>query len=57
MMRVKFLCLIIGHAWHYRLSEVGYVPLHGWPTGTRCERCGAAHPNPLPVPTIEEVGE
>jgi hypothetical protein len=49
----RLLCLIGVHAWHYKLSEVGYVPLNGWPAGTTCEHCGQAHPNPLP-PRSEE---
>lgn len=48
-------CKILGHRWHYRLSEAGWVPLHGWPQGTRCMRCGAAHPHPLPAPQGGEV--
>jgi hypothetical protein len=43
-------CLLFGHRWYYLLSEVGYVPLYGWPLGTRCQRCGVAHPSPLPPP-------
>lgn len=42
------LCLVGFHAWHYKLSEVGYVPLNGWPTGTTCQHCGKTHPSPLP---------
>ena len=38
------------HRWHYRLSEVGYVPLKGWPLGTSCIRCGIPHPQPLDPP-------
>jgi hypothetical protein len=49
----RLLCLIGVHAWHYKLSEVGYVPLNGWPAGTTCEHCGQAHQNPLP-PRSEE---
>lgn len=45
--------ILLGHKWHYLLSEVGYVPLHGWPLGTTCQRCGKEHPNPLPPPNAE----
>jgi len=48
-----FLCSLSFHHWHYLLSEVGYVPLRGWPTGTKCLYCGIPHPNPLPVPEQE----
>jgi hypothetical protein len=45
---VTFLCLIGVQEWHFLLSEVGYVPLRGWPSGTTCLHCGKPHPRPLP---------
>ena len=55
-MTIRFLCSLSFHHWHYRLSEVGYVPLRGWPTGTKCMYCGIPHPDPLPVPELEGQG-
>jgi hypothetical protein len=53
----RILCLAGIHAWHYRLSEVGYVPLRGWPIGTTCQHCGKSHPDPLPpIPIHEDIG-
>lgn len=49
----RFLCRLGFHRWYYLLSEVGYVSLRGWPTGTKCLYCGIPHPNPLPVPEQE----
>jgi hypothetical protein len=46
----KLLCRLGFHQWHYMLSEVGYVPLKGWPKQTTCSHCGIPHPSPLPDP-------
>jgi hypothetical protein len=54
----RFLCSIGAHSWHYRLSEVGYVPLRGWPEGTTCSHCAKPYPSPLPKPqALEEAGD
>lgn len=50
----KILCPIGIHQWHFLLSEVDYIPLHGWPAGTKCLHCGKPHPRPLPTPQAGE---
>ena len=53
----SILCRLGLHRWHYLLSEVGYIPLDGWPVGTTCERCGEAHPAPIVPPTERPGGD
>ena len=49
----RLLCFFGFHGWHYKLSEVGYVPLKGWPFGTTCQHCHKPHPRPLPINPTE----
>jgi hypothetical protein len=43
----RLLCFLGFHQWSYKLSEVGYVLLDGWPLGTKCSICGKHHPRPI----------
>lgn len=51
----RLLCFFGFHKWHYKLSEVGYVPLKGWPFGTTCQHCHKPHPRPLPAPHVDTM--
>jgi hypothetical protein len=52
-MMSRLLCFFGFHRWRYKLSEVGYVPLKGWPFGTTCQHCHKPHPRPLPINPTE----
>jgi hypothetical protein len=56
-MRRNLFCLFGFHQWHYLLSEVGYIPLSGWPKGTTCLKCGVPHPKPLGLDVDDDVSE
>ena len=51
---MNIFCRFGMHKWHFLLSEVGWIPLRGWPVGTVCMNCGIAHPKPLRKPILTE---